>query len=246
MPEFATQSIGDFIAEANRMRSQEELYPAPARSPDSRVQLGRLSITHEAVMDWLLVNPGKGQMRLCAEYFGFTRAWLSSMVHSDAFQAKLRDKQEEHQKTNIIPLRDQINGVAQRAVERLGEKVEVIEDPRVLMDVADKMLHRLGYAPKVDMNPAQVNNTQINQYAVSPELLATARENAKKGDLNAGTGTTLPSPEGLQRKLECEMGETFISASSVLDETSEAAEDRREVSGNPIREESAETPSNEV
>lgn len=190
----------------------------------NRVQLGRISITHDAVMDWLLVNPGKGQMRLCAEYFGFTRAWLSSMIHSDAFQAKLRDKQEDHHKTNIIPLRDQINGVAQRAIERLGEKVEEVEDPRLLVDVADKMLHRLGYAPKVDMNPGVTANTQNNFYGVSPELLAQARKNAEKGNTltqSGGNQAAIPSPEGIQVNATSDLGEAPIEAASVRDANSQ-------------------------
>ena len=172
-------------------------------------------------MDWLLANPGKGQMKACADYFGFTRAWLSSIVWSDAFQAKLRDKKEKLFDETIVPLRDQMNGVAQRAVERLGEQVEVIEDPKLLVDVADKMLHRLGYAPKVDVNPgaAGVNNTQNNFYGVSPELLAQARKNAEKGAIDgitqSGDTAALPSPEGIQNDSQSNMGEITNGAAEL-------------------------------
>ncbi len=198
---------------------EDALAPPPIFK--DRVQLGRLSITHDAVMDWLLANPGKGQMRACAEYFGFTRAWLSSMIWSDAFQAKLRDKKEKLFDETVIPLRDQMNGVAQRAIERLGEKVEEVEDPKLLVDVADKMLHRLGYAPKVDVNPAATSNTQNNFYGVSPELLAQARKNAEKGNTltqSGGNQAAIPSPEGIQANATSDLGEASVGAPGLCNE----------------------------
>jgi len=122
------QSVASFIEEARAINafgggnnSAPSLPALKFPEPGDRVQLGRLSITHEAIMDWLISNPGRGQMGRCAIHFGFTRAWLSSMVHSDAFQAKLRDKQDVMFTGTVIPLRDQMNGVAQRAIERLGQ-----------------------------------------------------------------------------------------------------------------------------
>jgi len=178
-----------------------------------RYQVQSRSITHDILIDWLIANPGRGQMTRCAAEFGFTNAWLSTLVHSDAFQAKLRDRKEEVFETVIVPLRDKIVGVADRAVEKLGEELEETSDPRLLLDVADKMLHKLGYAPKVNAAPAGtgvVNNTQINNYAVSPGLLAAAREKAKKGDLpHADKPSALPSPEGVPGEQEDNMGETY-------------------------------------
>lgn len=226
---FENKSVEAFIAEARDLRQADAQPHAPAPFKE-RVQLGRLSITHEAIMDWLLANPGKGQMRKCAEYFGFTRSWLSSIIWSDAFQAKLRDKKEQIFEETVLPMRDQMNGVAQRALERLGEKVEVIDDPKVLTDVADKMLHRLGYAPKVDAAPGTQNNTQNNFYAVSPDLLAAAREKAKKGDLNGATDrAALPAPEGVQVNAECVLGQDAGDTSCVRSSEEEATKERGEV-----------------
>lgn len=220
-------SIENYLREARELAGKEPAPPAKefpllaektgtneVKAVSSRPQLARLSITHDAIMDWLLANPGKGQMGACAAHFGFTQAWLSSMVWSDAFQAKLADRKEELFNLNVVPIRDQMNGVVQRTLDRLGEKVEVVQDPKVLVDVADKLLHRLGYAPKVDQNPGVQNNTQNNFYAVSPELLAAAREKAKKGDLPNGQNA-LPAPVGLQNQSGDTMGEIDASSSAI-------------------------------
>lgn len=222
--DFVTTSVEELLAQSRA--SEGEMVVGAVDCTRDRVQLGRLSITHEAVMDWLLVNPGKGQMKLCAEYFGFSRAWLSSMLHSDAFQAKLRDKQEMAYVENIIPIRDQINGVAQLALEKLGEKIEDTEDGKFLLDTADKMLHKLGYAPKVDHNPSagNTNNTQNNFYGVNPELLAQARENSKKGTLlNGDTTSALPAPEGIQDNETSDVGEIAEGSSDIRDEEEKGA-----------------------
>lgn len=221
---YSTTSVEELIAESRSVAASPG--PLPDEFTRDRVQLGRLSITHEAVMDWLLCNPGRGQMRDCAEHFGFTRAWLSSMVWSDAFQAKLADKKEELFAASVIPVREQINGIALRAMDRLAEKIEETEDGKFLLDTADKMLHKLGYAPKVDLAPGVTSNTQNNYYGVDAGLLAQARENAKKGggtpSLKAlgkaphevinvpkpsGTEPAVLSPEGIQNIAEDNLGE---------------------------------------
>lgn len=221
MADMKVTSVEEFIAEAREYRAEEE-YLAREYEPSEHVQLNRLSITHEAIMDWLLTNPGKGQMKKCADHFGFTQAWLSSIVWSDAFQAKLRDKKEFLFGQTVVSIRDQVNGVAQRALERLGEKIEYTEDVKVLTDVSDKLLHRLGYAPKVDQNPGVQNNIQNNYFPVSPALLAQARENSKKGDLQHESSHALPAPERVQNDEEGAVGEAFNFPSTVRVEGEES------------------------
>jgi hypothetical protein len=220
-----TTLMEDLIDEARRIANAEDetagerlsYRDVSAYALGDRYQIQSTSITHEMIIDWLIANPGFGQMGKCAQHFGCTRPWLSTLVHSDAFQAKLRDRKEEVFETTIVPLRDKIVGVANRAVEKLGEAIEETEDPRMLLDTADKMLHKLGYAPKTVINPAApagvVNNTQNNFYPVTPELLAAAREKTKKGDLHA---TTLPSPEGVSGEPQHNVGETGTEPSAVL------------------------------
>lgn len=138
----------------------------------AEVQLKKMGITHEAVMDWLLLNPEKTQGQ-CAEYFGITEQWLSVVVNSDCFQARLRERRMlmDHRVTDITEGR--LKGVIQKGLERLEQMVETVPDPRFVLDTTDKMLARLGYGPK--SGPAVVNNTQNNTYVISKDVLARAR-----------------------------------------------------------------------
>jgi len=205
--------------------------PAELTPEQKHYQVGRLSITHEAIIDWLVANPGKGQKGRCAEVFGITQAWLSTLIHSDAFQAVLREKQDVEYQLNVVPLKDKITAVAHEAVEKLGESVSLTNDPKLLLDISDKMLHRLGYAPKVGIATGDtINNTQNNTYNVSPDLLAKAREATKKGDLlDANAPKELPAPEELPAMLEHQVGTNGSESSGILvaDEEGSRSEEAR-------------------
>lgn len=163
-----------------------------------RVQIQQISITHDAIANFLVANPGRGQMAKAALHFGVTRPWLSTLVHSDAFQAHLRNKQDEVFKTAIMPLKAKIAGAADVALDRLGERLEVETDTRVLADAADKLLNRLGYGPKPTPTAGNVTGVQ-NNYFVDSDMLAEARQRIRnKGETIEHEQDTLLAPEGVQ------------------------------------------------
>lgn len=163
---------------------------------EERYQLQKVSVTHDQIMNWLIANPGTGMMGRCAIHFGLTPAWLSTIVHTDAFQAQLRDKQEKLFEAHIMPLEEKIVGTAHAAIDKLGEAIMTEASTRVLADTTDKLLNRLGYG--ATGGPTTVNNTQ-NNYNVPKDMYAQARERMRaRGEVNAQTvESTLPSPEGL-------------------------------------------------
>jgi hypothetical protein len=112
-------------------------------------------------------------------------------------------------------------GLAHSTLDRIEDTLDEIDDPRILIDLEDKLLHRLGYAPKtaVAVAPSQTN-TQ-NNYYVTPELLAQARENAKKGIANE---QTQPAPKGLQNNERTVMGEVVGKSAAVHSDSDESSE----------------------
>lgn len=146
----------------------EELELLPAARP----QLARLSHTHEMLMNWLIVNPEKS-MRECADHFGYTQSWLSSIVHSDLFQSALRDKQMAVQARVVASIPERLRRNAEIGLEKLGDIMEKCEDGEFILDATDKMLHRMGYAPQSARNPAGspgVQNQQNNFYISAGDL----------------------------------------------------------------------------
>lgn len=140
-------------------------------------QIEKVSFTHEAVILWLLENPHRS-LRDCAAYFGYTQAWLSTVIHSDAFQEQLRKRQDELAIMTGMDIRSKLRAATDIALGGLTRQLETTEDPKFLLDATDKLLHRMGYAPASARNPggavAQQTNIQ-NNITVSSADLAEAR-----------------------------------------------------------------------
>lgn len=155
-----------------------------------------VSITHEGIINWLIENPGRPQ-RDCALFFSVTQAWLSTIIHSDAFQERLRQRQDEISALLGVGIQAQLRGGAALALERLTEKIVVCDDRDFLLDATDKLFHRLGFAPKssppLGGAGSSINasgNVQIN-VSVAQSDLAAAREMMQgKGEGRAAEGPT--------------------------------------------------------
>jgi hypothetical protein len=144
----------------------------------AEVQVKSLTIRHEAIMDYLMVNPTV-QLGVVAAHFKVSAAWLSVIVHSDAFQSKLREKSDEMFGATVIPLREKILGLAHVGVEKLGvalENASPVSDKQFIADTTDSILKNLGYSPKSAPSDSGNVNVQNNFISVGSDALASARE----------------------------------------------------------------------
>lgn len=164
-------------------------------------QIQKVSIKHDAILDYLLVHPAD-KLGDVAAVFGVSQAWLSVIIHSDAFKAKLAEKNSECFSTTILPLREQLMGVAQVGVEKLGEAMEnasTVSDKQFIADTTDSILKNLGYSPK-SVAPAQTSTTNNNIFVVDKTALASARAKMRtvpSGDLIEGNLVEPESKDGV-------------------------------------------------
>lgn len=140
-----------------------------------RYELVRISNTHNAIADWLVANPGKGQLGRCAVCFDVTRSWLSTLIHTDAFKALLRNKQEGVYEDVVIPLVDKIMGVAHRSAEVLGELLDDSQDEKLKHSIAKDTLAMCGYGTGAGTGTVVNNLTQNNQFNVNGDALEKAK-----------------------------------------------------------------------
>lgn len=141
-------------------------------------QLVNLSHTHEMLMNWLVLNPEKS-LRECADHFGYTQSWLSSIIHSDIFQAALKEKQLAIQARVAGSIPEKLRRSADIALDKLATKLEETEDPEFILDATDKILHRMGYAPASSRNPAGPPSGHVHQqnnFFVTGADISAARE----------------------------------------------------------------------
>lgn len=161
-------------------------------------ELVKLSHTHEMLMNWLLCNPDKS-LRECADNFGYTQSWVSSIIHSDIFQHELARRQQGIAVKIADSIPQKLRRAGDIAVEKLTTVLEQTEDPEFILDATDRILHRLGYAPQSSRAPqggAGMILNQTNVYTASSDDLASARE------LMQRVGQTQsPAPEPIEGEL---------------------------------------------
>jgi hypothetical protein len=169
---------------------------------DSKPDLQTMKVKHQAIAQYLIANPTHSQ-KVVARHFEISEAWLSIVVNSDCFKEYIAQQDAEFRHEVLIPLREKLIGVASRAVERLGEAVEV-GAPDFILDVADKTLHRLGYAPnkgpEVAVPPGGSLNVQQNNYYVDKDTLRHARGRmleVARQEPKETAPDALPAPEEL-------------------------------------------------
>ena len=73
-----------------------ELIGPPARPPAAPTmgRLRRISYTHDAMIDLIIEQPELNQGQIAA-HFGYTESWMSNIMASDAFQARMAARREE-------------------------------------------------------------------------------------------------------------------------------------------------------
>ena len=163
-----------------------------------KYELQNLSNNHNAIADWLIANPGKGQMGRCAAVFDITPAWLSTLYHQDAFQAMIKHKQGESYKAVIIPLQEKIAGVADAGVTKLGEILATTSDERLIHEITRDSLKALGYGANAKA-PVVVDQSTHNTLNVDSAALAEARQRRSQRHhgvtLESSSQPPEPSPE---------------------------------------------------
>lgn len=135
-------------------------------------QIDKMRISHEMILNWLMLNPEKTQGE-CAREFGVTEPWLSVIVNSDVFKARWIERRHMMDSRAVSLAEAKMRGVVDKGLERLDKLVEVSADPEFVLNTTDKLLGRLGYGPKTGAG-LQVN-VQQNNFSVPREVLEAAR-----------------------------------------------------------------------
>lgn len=169
-------------------------------------QISRLNPTHYAIMRWLVqpANLGPGHMRRCAAQFEVTESWLSTLVHTDMFQARWKDLQKDIDQGMIPTIEDELRGTAALAVEKLQSRiVSGGLSSEMLLNIAKETTHALGMGPKAAA-PAQ----QSTQIYFNLEDLNAARERNVEAYLNPDVGRSVEPGAALEAPARDSDGES--------------------------------------
>ncbi len=167
------------------------------------VEIARINHRHEQIINWLIANPDK-PLGACAAEFGYTQAWLSQVIHSDAFQAVYRSRATELGELVTHTLKDRITAVALLAMDRSEKLLELgIGSERFVADIAKTTLGALGM-PTVSNGSANGQQVQVN-ILVNKETLEASHRAAQEKRF----GCVAPASREIQEGL----GDLFPEAS---------------------------------
>lgn len=91
----------------------------------NKVAIQRVSYTHQDMADFILANPAVAQHQLAARY-GYSVAWVSTVINSDAFQVYLASRRAEFvDPTLLMTVEERMRGVTVRSLDVLQEKLSL-------------------------------------------------------------------------------------------------------------------------
>lgn len=115
--------------------------------------IAKVRYTHDGMIDLIIANPSISQNELAA-HFGYSASWISQIIASDAFQARLAERRDEIVDPAIrASVEEQFRGLVFRSLDilrtKLARPAEAIPDNLVLrtVEIAAKVA---GYGIRED------------------------------------------------------------------------------------------------
>lgn len=174
---------------------------APLTGGQSRTQLKKVHYTHDALIDAIIADPSIRQKEL-AEIFGFTEAWISTVVCSDSFQARLAVRRSDLVGSSLLlNFNERMKRMALKSLDRLEGELDkkMACDVNVALEGLKIAAKGFGFGNAAQVNLSQNQTTQQNFVVHLPGKAASAREwaeayGAKEGGLQANTAASMAVP----------------------------------------------------
>lgn len=117
----------------------------------------RVKYSHDAMIDLMIANPDVTQGAL-AQQFGYTQAWVSRVVNSDAFLARLAERKGDLVDPSIaITLDEKFRALAHQSLDVIMEKLMVTKNPDTALKALELTSKALGYGARQQNLNVQTN-----------------------------------------------------------------------------------------
>jgi hypothetical protein len=159
------------------------IYPNEFWPSGARRGINQVRYTHDDMVDTIVANPVISQNELAARY-GYTASWVSQIITSDAFQARLHERREELTDPTIrATMKERFEALIMRSIEILNEKLNKPSDKvsdQLVLQTLGLASRSAGYGARVETpSPAPVNvHLHLNEMAGNLTQLL-RREKAK-------------------------------------------------------------------
>lgn len=118
--------------------------------------IARVKYSHDAMIDLIIAQPGVKQGEI-AKHFGYTQAWVSRIMNSDAFLARLASRKADLVDPSIaLTIDERLRAVAAKSLDVVLEKLELVPTGEFALEAAAMASKALGYG-------ARQNNLNVQQ-----------------------------------------------------------------------------------
>lgn len=139
--------------------------------------IARVKYSHDAFIDLIIANPAISQGQL-AEHFGYTQAWVSRVMNSDAFLARLAVRKAEMVDPVIAAsIEEKFKTLASLSLDVVIDKLALTKSADLGLKALEVTSKALGYGAR-QQNVAVQNNFVV---ALPPKVAdASAWESAHR------------------------------------------------------------------
>ena len=139
----------DSNAAIEEMLATPRVQSAPLLGTESAaLSIARVKYSHDAMIDMLIANPEVSQGAL-AQQFGYTQAWVSRVMNSDAFLARLAARKSDLVDPSIaLTLDEKFRALANQSLDVIMEKLTVTKNPDTALKALELSSKALGYGAR--------------------------------------------------------------------------------------------------
>lgn len=132
------------------------------------LSIARVKYSHDAMIDQMIENPAISQTQLAA-MFGYTGPWVSRVVNSDAFLARLAERKSDLVDPAIaLTLDEKFRSLASQSLDIIQEKLHATRNPDTALKALELSTKALGYGAR-----QQNLNVQQNFVVAMPQQMST-------------------------------------------------------------------------
>ena len=135
----------------------------------------RVKYTHDGMIDLIIANPMISQGQIAA-HFGYTQAWVSRIMCSDAFHARLAVRKTELVDPSLVAsIEEKLKTLASVSLDIVLDKLIATKNAELGLRVIETTTKALGYGAR-----QQNVSVQQNFVVALPAKAASAEEWAKQ------------------------------------------------------------------
>jgi len=114
----------------------------------SKNALARVHYTHDAMIDLLVSHPGIHQNQIAA-HFGYTVPWVSRIINSDAFQARLAVRKHDLvDPALLLTVEEKLNALCHQSLEVVMDKLDKTQNIDTAMKALELSTKALGFGAR--------------------------------------------------------------------------------------------------